>query len=390
MKKRWISLLTALTLAAGLCLADPLAGAAASLEADENGFVTGSCSLTIYPEDPNKGETDRFGEDLASAGVVADIYRVADAKKASGQDACRFEPVEGYALEIPEYPKAEDWVSLAQQAARTVFGGNGAAEPVEKGVPVGTAITGLDTGLYLVIARGGELTDPEDYVTEIEEETQDSDEGETKLATIANSAQYTYTFAPQLISLPDRLTEADEEGVVTGMSDWNYEPEISLKPERESRYGSLEIVKTLLEYESVEGTQESVTCVFEVTGQLAGELVYSEVESITFTATGQESVILDRIPALAEVTVKEVYSGAGYELTVPGDRRAVISADEVVSVEFENVYDGRQTNGHGIKNQFVQEESGAWLWYSDPAQEARGNGGLPPVRAEVRQAGEER
>ena len=101
--------------------------------------------------------------------------------------------------------------------------------------------------------------------------------------------------------------------------------------------------------------------------------------SITFTAAGRESVILDRIPAGAEVTVKEVYTGSSYQLTVPGDRTAVISAEEIVSVEFENEYDGRRTNGHGIKNQFVyDEERGTWNWYSSPAQEAAGNQGEPP------------
>ena len=47
MKKRWIYLLAALTLTAGMCIAEPLAGIAASLEADAEGFVVGSCSLTV-------------------------------------------------------------------------------------------------------------------------------------------------------------------------------------------------------------------------------------------------------------------------------------------------------------------------------------------------------
>ena len=73
----------------------------------------------------------------------------------------------------------------------------------------------------------------------------------------------------------------------------------------------------------------------------------------------------------------EVYSGSSYELTVPGERTETIRADEAVSVEFENRYDGRRTKGHGIKNQFVYDsESGRW--YSDPVQQAPGNEGLPP------------
>ena len=147
-------------------------------------------------------------------------------------------------------------------------------------------------------------------------------------------------------------------------------------------------MKTLSEYESEEGIESPVTCVFEVTGILNGEEVYSEVESITFTKAGQERVVLNQIPALAEVTVREVYSGAGYELTVPGDRTATIAANEIVSVDFENVYNGQRRGGHGIKNQFVQDENGVWHWHSDPAQDTAGNEGAPPSHLPVEAAEE--
>lgn len=384
MKKRWMCLLAALVLTASVA-ASPLTGGAAPLKADEAGKVVadGMCSMTVYPEDQGKPEGERFGEDLAQAGVVVDIYRVADAMKESGYDACYYKPLEGYDLEIPEYPKADDWIRLAQQAARTALAEDSAMKPVKEGAAVGTPITDLDTGLYLVIARSGALTEKKDYVTEIKQKAEGSEGEAASLATIANSTRYAYTFAPQLIALPDRMTEVEGAGNVANMSDWDFGPVISLKPERTNRDGSLRIVKTLLEYETMEGTQEAATFVFEVTGRLDGEVVYSEVESINFTAAGTESVILDQIPAQAEVTVREVYSGASYELTVPGDRTAVISAEETVSVEFENVYDGRRNRGHGIKNQFIQDESGVWHWYSDPAQDEVGNEGQPPTRADI-------
>ena len=163
---------------------------------------------------------------------------------------------------------------------------------------------------------------------------------------------------PQLISLPTKGADEDGEVNTGNPGEWYYDLTVNLKPERTARYGALEIVKTLSEYESEEGIESPVTCVFEVTGILNGEEVYSEVESITFTKAGQERVVLNQIPALAEVTVREVYSGAGYELTVPGDRTATIAANEIVSVDFENVYNGQRRGGHGIKNQFVQDENG--------------------------------
>ena len=85
------------------------------------------------------------------------------------------------------------------------------------------------------------------------------------------------------------------------------------------------------------------------------EVVYSNVESITFTAAGQESVILDRIPAGAQVTVTEVYSGSSYGQCLDNFQGAVTG---------KLVYD---------------EEAGRWNWYSSPAQDAAGNQGEPPA-----------
>jgi len=387
MKKRWIYLLTALTLAVGMCIAEPMAGIAAPLEADDEGFVAGSCSLTVYPEDPHKEGADSFGEDLAGADVVVDLYQVARAVKTSGQDTYHYELTGEYAsLKLPDSPEegaqpAASWEETAQQAAAIALDAASPCTPVSgSGESAGTKVGNLAPGLYLLVARGRNLTELADYKIEIEQTDSLTQEESKRIATIANSQQYTYAFLPQLVSLPTK--EADANGVINTANpgDWIFEASVNLKPERLDRYGSLEIVKTLSEYETMGGVQESATFVFEVTGMLDDQVVYSNVESITFTAAGQERVVLDRIPAMAQVTVREVYSGSSYQLTVPGDRTATIAADDVVSVEFENEYDGRRTNGHGIKNQFVyDEEAGAWHWYSSPAQEAAGNQGEPPT-----------
>ena len=387
MKKRWIYLLTALTLAVGMCIAEPMAGIAAPLEADDEGFVAGSCSLTVYPEDPHKEGADSFREDLAGADVVVDLYQVARAVKTSGQDTYHYELTGEYAsLKLPDSPEegaqpAASWEETAQQAAAIALDAASPCTPVSgSGESAGTKVGNLAPGLYLLVARGRNLTELADYKIEIEQTDSLTQEESKRIATIANSQQYTYAFLPQLVSLPTK--EADANGVINTANPghWIFEASVNLKPERLDRYGSLEIVKTLSEYETMGGVQESATFVFEVTGMLDDQVVYSNVESITFTAAGQERVVLDRIPAMAQVTVREVYSGSSYQLTVPGDRTATIAADDVVSVEFENEYDGRRTNGHGIKNQFVyDEEAGAWHWYSSPAQEAAGNQGEPPA-----------
>lgn len=378
MKKKWIYLFAAMILAVSVCAAKPVVSGAAPVDVDK------VCSLKVFPEDPNKQEADKFGEDLESAKVVVDIYQIAKAVK-TPYDTYAYDLTNSYQeLELVDTPTAEDWKSLAQQAARIAFGDGEADTPIRSGVVTADEEVSLDAGLYLIIARGESLTSVTDYKIEVSE----TEESDSKIATIANSYRYQYIFAPQLVSLPTKT--ADEDGIINtaNPSEWYYDLTVNLKPERTARYGALEIVKTLSEYESEEGIESPVTCVFEVTGILNGEEVYSEVESITFTKAGQERVVLNQIPALAEVTVREVYSGAGYELTVPGDRTATIAANEIVSVDFENVYNGQRRGGHGIKNQFVQDENGVWHWHSDPAQDTAGNEGTPPSHLPVEAAEE--
>ncbi len=378
MKKKWIYLFAAMILAVSVCAVKPVVSGAAPVDVDK------VCSLKVFPEDPNKQEADKFGEDLESAKVVVDIYQIAKAVK-TPYDTYAYDLTNSYQeLELVDTPTAEDWKSLAQQAARIAFGDGEADTPIRSGVVTADEEVSLDAGLYLIIARGESLTSVTDYKIEVSE----TEESDSKIATIANSYRYQYIFAPQLVSLPTKT--ADEDGIINtaNPSEWYYDLTVNLKPERTARYGALEIVKTLSEYESEEGIESPVTCVFEVTGILNGEEVYSEVESITFTKAGQERVVLNQIPALAEVTVREVYSGAGYELTVPGDRTATIAANEIVSVDFENVYNGQRRGGHGIKNQFVQDENGVWHWHSDPVQDTAGNEGTPPSHLPVEAAEE--
>ena len=395
MKKKWIGLFTALSLAVGVCTVPPLiSGAAPSEQID----LTKTCGLTVYPVDLQTADEEKqaYWEDMKTADVVVDLYRIAEAEKLSGYDTYYFQPSAGYGkLDISEYSTrqtytAEDWERLAQEAAGITFATESAYDPVDmKAVEdTGASLTGLDAGLYLIVARGRDM-EPSEYVKTVLQETSDETAGESaessRLVTVAHSARYEYMFTPQLVALPTK--PADAQGVINTASpgDWSYTMEVILKSARELRYGSLEIIKTLREYELEEGqTPEPAVFVFHVVGTLDDKIVYDAYNKISFTGPGTSgsgdapaSARLDWIPAGARAVVTEVYSGSSYELTVPGERTETIRADEAVSVEFENRYDGRRTKGHGIKNQFVYDsESGRW--YSDPVQQAPGNEGLPP------------
>ena len=70
---------------------------------------------------------------------------------------------------------------------------------------------------------------------------------------------------------------------------------------------------------------------------------------------------IEHIPAGANVTVTEVYSGASYELTTEATQHAVIAADDIAGVSFENEYDHRNNGGSSVVNRFTYNE-GDWDW----------------------------
>lgn len=140
--------------------------------------------------------------------------------------------------------------------------------------------------------------------------------------------------------------------------DWLYDVSVTLKPERDVRYGDLEIVKTLQSYE----TDDPATFVFQVEAVLNGQNVYSNVVTISFTEAGQKSVVIEDLPVGAEVTVKEVYTGAVYTVVTADTQTAVIPANDVVSVAFTNGYDNTDRDGGVVINQFDYNADSGWGW----------------------------
>ena len=229
---------------------------------------------------------------------------------------------------------AQTWEDLAAAAAKVVESKNVSATKTITMQPdaatktsIGTA-TDLKTGLYLVVVE------------------------------TAQSSEYEYSFSPYLVALPG--SEYRQTGSYgTGEDEWNYDQTVGLKPERTARYGQIEIVKSLKEFNASLG---DVTFVFQVTATRAedgnpAEVVYDNVVSITF-AQGEpltKSVVIDNLPAGSVVTVKEVYSGGSYRI-VPGtsdSAEVTVAADEVTPVQFENTYNDRTISGYGVTNHYI-------------------------------------
>lgn len=207
---------------------------------------------------------------------------------------------------------------------------DGSAEITLQDGKAGGAAEGLSVGLYLVNVEPVE------------------------------TAAYRYSFIPYLVSLPNR-SYAVQEG-----DEWIYGDEegkriyVGLKPEREDRYGDLVIEKKITAYSE---TFQGASFVFEVKAVKDDRVVYNDLVSLTFDSFGTQSARIQNIPAGAEATVTEVYSGAGYA-PVDGTyvRSTIIEAQsDAARVSFENQYNGTQNGGNAsVVNHFVygRDETG--------------------------------
>lgn len=208
----------------------------------------------------------------------------------------------------------------------------------------GTA-TGLDTGLYLV--------DTPKVIT----------------------TNYTYTFTPYLVSLPTNNYYSGNGA----SDDWIYDltkesnSAVGLKPEQHVRYGDLVIKKELKDHNATFGN--NATFVFQIDITTLDKKTETRIEELTFSAAGDDSVTITKIPAGSHVKVTEVYSGASYELASAKSQETDIIANpeketevefKPAEVSFINKHDGRTNGGYGVKNNFKLDETGQYQ-YTKPA-----------------------
>ena len=268
---------------------------------------------------------DQFAE-LGELDVDINLYQVADMNEnGTFTVVSGFEALAGVE-EITSATTAAEWEAFAVLAKETVDAG--AVVPTATGTTSNGSYTfeGLNVGLYLVDAQ------------------------------TALSPTSEYTFNPVIVSVPNNYF------YTTGNDEWTYEltgdNAVTLKPEQADRYGDLEIEKTLDTYNDSVG---GATFVFQVEAVKDGESVYSDVVAISFDGAGQKSLTIEGIPAGAEVTVTEVYSGASYTATSDSTQTVEIVADEMVGTAFSNTYDEGLNSGDGLVNHFsYNAETGEW------------------------------
>ena len=294
-------------------------------------------------------QVDGTFAELRTLDIEVDLYKVAQVDATGAYTALNGFQELGLD-KIDSETTAEEWEQMAVQAAdliRDQETAPGLTAVLEDGEGIARD---LDTGMYLVEARQ------------------------------VQSAEYTYSFTPYLLSLPNNYYST------SGSDDWVYDVTTGLKPEQEVRYGSIRIDKTLDTYNETLG---EATFIFSVEAEKANsqgqmENVYSDVVSLVFDGPGTRSVEVGNLPAGARVTVTEVYTGASYELTTAASQTLTVIAEGEAgnpgTVAFANTYDGENNGGASVVNHFgytapeneaaaqleqaagAAQEKGTWRW----------------------------
>lgn len=265
-------------------------------------------------------------DELNSVNVPVRLYRIASIDVAGNYKAdAGFESVDLSAISSDD-ASAETWEARASEAAKLITPETVETAKVET-VGGKAEITGLDTGLYLVMAETIE------------------------------SENYTYAFQPYLISLPNNYYYSS--GNDTWVYDLRTNP-VGLKPEEEARLGDLKITKNLVNQNVTSG--EKATFVFEVVIEPLKGGKETKLVTLTFDRYGSKDAVVEDIPAGAKVTVTEIYSGAGYKLITDAAVTETIIADDMVGVSFTNAHDGRPNGGYGVVNHFETDENNQYQW----------------------------
>lgn len=276
-----------------------------------------TCSLSV------KAGSSEIAEDLATADVQVDLYRIADASRSLQYDAFDWTMTAPFsALQIAGDIDTDGWKALARQAAGIVLGDGpaagadghaqaGAAEAVEGGTAAGSdgSAAGSGSGAAGGSALGAEsgtagsgtvYWDPSASAQEAlspdgsllktmavspgsltadfaglpaglyliiahgrgiaEYAAAAPSENGSALFTVAHSRTIEYRFSPEIVALPTKAADPETGAVNTANAGpWLYDVSLTLKPSSDPREGALRITKVLDNYELRKKTSDGQT-----------------------------------------------------------------------------------------------------------------------------------
>ena len=217
-----------------------------------------------------------------------------------------------------------------------------------------------DKGLYLLFVRG----DTYQISNAFENKQILNDEG-SHYASLANSADYVYSFRPYLL-------------FYNGSANLERAFEINVKYEKENRFGKLKIEKEVDEL-----INRNETFVFKVEANKTENFTDPEYgKSLSFNIKDNvldDPKVLDDIRMYYYVRVTEVYDGSSYKIDSEDHRivnTQIVPEDEngvFASVRFKNIVDDLNKKGYGVNNSYVSSETTnnngeteiSWNWSND-------------------------
>ncbi len=335
--------------------------------------INEKCTLVVTTEN----------DELKNAEIALKLYRVANMKEDGTVEKLEKGAFSGVDVSVYKSDATTDELkALAEEFKK-------AAEPGEaveqEAVPkpdksftmeeekAEIKVEGLQTGLYLLLA------DTVSYGT------------------------YEYQFSPILITLPTTEEVKDPYDKDHKLYNLVYDAKATLKPEKVDLFAQLRITKKLEDYRiDVDADGSPVpellpaSFIFEIKAEKEGKIVYSNVTSLKYDPeagwnAGSASTVLEKIPAGADVTVTEVYSGASYEMVAgttvktteydeggkikeesdrsSGNEPIITSIGAYPKYEYEvvfsNTYDGGQRKGISVINEYEYNENAempAWTY----------------------------
>ena len=314
------------SLPAGRALAaeddDPVGGSGAGAgTTEENPMPLTGLSLKVDPDLLKYAAEDANPKDSEAANTLVQIelYQIAGAAadSAHGLTYVFTDPLVDFAsggktIDITKYSTeaantlalidltATEWAAMAQTAATALKNGTISVTHTATSQTEGATFTDLDGGLYLVIARGKDMT---------KDEYLNSDDP-NNIYTIANTGVFEYRFAPALVALPGNGTTSTAGG------GWLKDNEVKLKNEQVYRYVDLELKKTLLHIE----TSNHATFVYHVIAydETGENLVYDNYHSISFNKDGS----VTENTKIVEGTASKIK--VGYNMTAPATSRPAL------------------------------------------------------------------
>jgi len=331
-------------------------------------LASGQVSHALEPGRPVKLGIVPAGEELREGlkdeKLVYDLYQIAGLDVSSGNGSLIFSLRDLYKngdrpVTISTDMDASSWKKEAAKAFVTAVTRD---EPLISGAALkpGEKLEKDDRGrdlapaLYLVIARGAETdpADPESYA-----DFSDPENPVTKVL----SGDYLYTFAPVLIVLPYTASDIDENPRTTDSGEWNYDVTVHLKPERESRFGSIRIIKKLLTFNE----KADAVFTFRVKGVYKDEVVCDREVILSFDSSEDRfrEAVIGGLPVGTEITVTEEETGNGYYLVQqePAEQDGkpavqTVRADEIVEFLFANDFEEESSSEERSSEENSSEE----------------------------------